>query len=129
MNKDEVTALVQSILQSGQYSVTKVPYHIHNNIDAPFIPSTNITGLSAGGFTVVATGTSGALGSGGFRAGLIGVANANITTSSIIVFSRNLAQGTLGNLSIFSQPAGNVYFVSDNAGETSTLNYIVVNSS
>ena len=52
MNEDQVRALVQSILQSGQYSVSKVPYHIHNGVDSPLLPSSgsssSINGLATG---------------------------------------------------------------------------------
>lgn len=53
--------------------------------------------------------------------------DSNITATSVIIFSRNIAHGTLGNLSLASQGSSTVTFNSDNALDTSTINYIVIN--
>ncbi len=46
MTPEEVRKMILDILNSNQYNVSKIPYHIHNNIDAPsiFLPYTILAG-------------------------------------------------------------------------------------
>lgn len=49
MNEQDIRNIVQDEIakaaQKAQYGVTRVPVHIHNNIDAPNIPQYSITGF------------------------------------------------------------------------------------
>ncbi len=59
-------------------------------------------------------------------AGTVVVSNVNVGASSIILLSRNVAGGTLGNLSISAQSAGSFTILSSSATETSTVNYLII---
>lgn len=59
MNQDQITALVQSLINqaqsSAQFQVTKNGYHIHNGVDSPLLPVTELWGvvtLSSGSATI-----------------------------------------------------------------------------
>lgn len=53
MDEDEIRQLVQEIVrdelaksrEEAQYSVTRVPAHIHNNMDAPNLPPHSVAGF------------------------------------------------------------------------------------
>lgn len=57
MDEQKIEQIVQKILSSGQYRVSDVPYHLHNNVDAPFVPFHNLS--NAPNFFCVAKTTSG----------------------------------------------------------------------
>ena len=47
MNEQQVRAIVQQMMQQSQYSVAKVPLHIHNGVDSPFLPNQILSGSGA----------------------------------------------------------------------------------
>ena len=59
--------------------------------------------------------------------GIFKVDNLNVGVDSIIIISRALASGPLGNLSISAQVSGSFTILSDDARETSTINYLILN--
>jgi hypothetical protein len=122
MERDEIVQLINSMLLSSQYRVPTVPYHIHNNIDAPFIPFTNlennpnnfcVAAITTGTTAVPVFGDNGAKAdltiTGAFltaldtTAGTISVINNRITiatmakgtTAGVMVGATNLSTGTL----------------------------------
>ena len=58
--------------------------------------------------------------------GVVTVSSPYIKVSSVILYSRNVAAGTLGNVSITAQSAGS-FTLTSTANETSTFNYVVFN--
>ena len=45
MDETKVRQIIDDTLSNARYGVAKVPYHIHNNIDSPFISSENLKGI------------------------------------------------------------------------------------
>jgi hypothetical protein len=57
ITEQRVRDIFSRMLGSTRYDVSKVPYHIHNNVDSPFVPYGSI--LNAPGFFCVAATTTG----------------------------------------------------------------------
>lgn len=75
-----------------------------------------ISSLSTAGTTAAMAGTP----------GTIVVSDPTVLSTSLIVFSRKTAGGTLGNVSISAQSAGSFTLLST-GNETSAFNYVVIN--
>jgi hypothetical protein len=82
--------------------------------------------MSQGGSVSSIQGTSGITGNMSGSPGAVTVSNSAVTTSSVIVYSRNVTGGTPGQVSITAQSAGS-FTLTSTGNETSTFNYVVVN--
>ena len=109
------TAVPQTFQEQIQFVYTGGVYYLYLYFNNQW----NSIALSAPSMVFGATGR--------MSGGGVTVTNSAITTSSVIIFSRNFAFGTLGEINIFSQSAGSVTFSSSNVADTSTLNYLVLN--
>jgi len=110
------TYVPQTFQEQIQFVYTGGKYYLYLYINNQW----NSIALSAPSMVF---GTSGRFGGGG----VVTVTNSAITTSSVIIFSRNFAGGTLGEINIFSQSAGSVTFSSSSSTDTSSLNYLILN--
>lgn len=85
--------------------------------------SANWTLLGNSGSVIIASaGTTAAM-----TAGSVNVTDANAETTSVIIYSVNTSGGTVGNTSVVAGTGSFVINSSSNT-ETSTFNYIIVNS-
>lgn len=57
MNEEQVKKIVNGMLLESQRSVSRIPYHVHNDIDSPAVPYGNIDNLPS--YFCVATNTNG----------------------------------------------------------------------
>jgi len=84
---------------------------------------------TAGNKISITTGANASLGTTaamGGTPGTVTVTSTAVTTSSIIIFSRNTTGGTPGNVSISAQTNGSFTLLST-GNETSTFNYLIIN--
>ena len=88
--------------------------------------------LSGAGNKLVIHGTTAASDSVGTSAvmsgtpGTVTITSSAVTTSSVILFARNVTGGTPGQVSISAQSAGSFTLLST-GNETSTFNYLIIN--
>lgn len=76
----------------------------------------------------VATGASASAGvSGAMSGGAVTVTSTAITTTSIVIYCRNVLGTAMGNVSKTAQAAGSFVLTSDEGTETSTFNWWVIN--
>lgn len=84
---------------------------------------------TAGNKLMIAAGANGSVGtSGALSTGTVNVATTAVTASSKIFLTRAVSGGTLGNLSVGTiTPATGFDITSDNAADTSTVNWLIIN--
>ncbi len=84
---------------------------------------------TAGNKLSIATGANASVGvSGALAAGTVTVNTTAVTASSRIFLTRAVAGGTLGNLSVGTITAGTSFTItSSDAGDTSTINWLIIN--
>ena len=83
---------------------------------------------TAGNKLSIATGANASTGTtAAMIAGVVTVASTAVTTSSIILYSRDTSGGTAGQVAISAQSAGSFTLTSSSNTETSTFNYLIIN--
>lgn len=89
----------------------------------------NLVLSTAGNKLSIATGTNASVGvTANMVAGSVTVTSTAVTTSSVILYARNVVGGELtGAVKISAQANGSFTLASESPTETSTFNYIVIN--
>jgi len=97
--------------QTGQQNRGFIPYHIHNGIDSPKIPS----GFQTGNFEFL-----------GGSPNKITISNPFITINSIIIHSLKAIGGTVGNVT-YTTTGRSATFFSSSSTDVSSIDYIITN--
>lgn len=82
--------------------------------------------LQFGAFSFLSSGGAPACGSAVLVAGTVTVSTTQVHTNSIVLLTRKTAGGTLGNLTYTITTETSFTITSDNAGDTSTVDWVIV---
>ena len=114
--QNQIQQGIKDYMRESQYSVTQIPYHLHNGVDSPLIPSNMIYGQVQ------------------LVSGVATVNNPHISLTSLIFLSNAAASITFGLLYVSYQTAKSFTITSkkpDMSGtqtaDVSFINYLIIN--
>jgi|GEM_PF-3073136 len=121
-----VASLPSTVVAPGSVTATTTLTATSGNITAT---NGNLSLGTAGNKLLIATGANASVGTTAVMSGSPGAVTTTstaVTTSSIILYSRDTTGGTAGQVSITAQTTGS-FTLTSTAAETSTFNYLIIN--